>query len=220
METHEKQQTEFTNFPPATRIADGLAKVAKVLRQQAWGEAWNKGLTPAQGQMLLTLLRHPDHRLTLQALAAELGVNRVTACLTIQVLARKKLVRKERRKRVLDKLYVRLTRKGRDEAEHASRWSDFLVPVIEMLPRAQQVELHRALVRLILALQERKEIAVNRMCVTCRFFRPYVHENLDAPHHCELVDAPFGDGQIRLSCPDHQQAANLIQLDRWRAAHQ
>jgi len=218
METKETQQPDFTTFPPATRIADGLTKIAKVLRQQAWGEAWEKGLTPAQGQILLALLRQPDNRLTLAALAAELGVNKVTACLTIQVLARKRLVRKEGRKRVLDKLYVRLTRKGRDAAEHASRWSDFLVPVIELLPQTQQVELHRALVRLILALQERKEIAVSRICVTCRYFRPYVHENPDAPHHCELVGAPFGDGQIRLSCPDHQKADNLIQLDRWRTA--
>lgn len=218
MNTQDLAQPDFTTFPPASRIADALSKVAKVIRQQAWSEAWGKGLTPTQGQILLSLSRHPEKRRTLPELASDLGVSKVTACLTIQVLARKKLVRKERRKRVLDKLYVKLTSKGEAAATEASRWTDLLVPIIQTLPPAQQVDLHRALVRLIVTLQERKEIAVSQMCVTCNYFRANVHDNQNAPHHCELVGAPFGDGQIRLNCPDHQATTNLIQLDRWRTA--
>ena len=218
MKAQEMEQPDFTTHPPASRIADGLDKLAKVIRQQAWGEAWGRGLTPTQGQVLLSLIRHPEKRKTLPEIAADLGVSKVTACLTIQVLARKRLVRKERRKRVLDKLYVKLTPKGEEAAAQASQWTDLLVPIIQTLPLAQQVELHRALVRLIVTLQERKEIAVSQMCVTCSYFRANVHDNPDAPHHCELVGAPFGDGQIRLNCQEHQKTTNLIQLDRWRTA--
>ena len=218
MNIQEPPPPDFTTFPPASRIADGLSKIAKVIRQQAWGEAWGRGLTPTQGQVLLSLIHHPEKRKTLPEIAADLGVSKVTACLTIQVLARKKLVRKERRKRVLDKLSVKLTPKGEEAANEASRWTGLLVPIIQTLPPAQQVDLHRALVRLILTLQERKEIAVSQMCITCNYFRANVHDNPAAPHHCELVGAPFGDGQIRLNCPDHQKATNLIQLDRWRTA--
>ena len=218
MHVQEPPQPEFTTYPPASRIADGLSKIAKVIRQQAWGEAWSKGLTPTQGQVLLSLIRHPEKRKTLPEIAADLGSSKVTACLTIQVLARKKLVRKERRRRVLDRLYVKLTPKGEEAANEASKWTELLVPIIQMLPPAQQIDLHRALVRLILTLQERKEIAVSQMCVTCTHFRANVHDNPDAPHHCELVGKPFGDGQIRLNCPDHQKAPTLIQLERWRTA--
>ena len=218
MNTQETPEPDFTTHPPASRIADGLDKIAKVIRQQAWGEAWGRGLTPTQGQVLLSLIRHPEKRKTLPEIAADLGVSKVTACLTIQVLARKRLVRKERRRRVLDKLYVSLTPKGAEAAAQASQWTDLLVPIIQTLPLAQQVELHRALVRLIVTLQERKEIAVSQMCVTCHYFRANVHDNQNAPHHCELVGAPFGDGQIRLNCQEHQKTTNLIQLDRWRTA--
>ena len=218
MNVQEPPQPDFTTFPPASRIADGLSKIAKVIRQQAWSEAWGRGLTPTQGQILLSLIHHPEKRKTLPELAADLGVSKVTACLTIQVLARKKLVRKERRKRVLDKLYVKLTPKGEEAANVASQWTELLVPIIQTLPPAQQIDLHRALVRLIVTLQERKEIAVSQMCVTCTYFRANVHDNPAAPHHCELVGKPFGDGQIRLNCSDHQKAANLIQLERWRTA--
>jgi len=218
MHTQETPEPDFTTHPPASRIADGLSKIAKVIRQQAWGEAWGRGLTPTQGQVLLSLFHHPGKRKTLPEIAADLGVSKVTACLTIQVLARKKLVRKERRKRVLDKLHVALTPKGEEAAVQAAQWTGLLVPIIQSLPPAQQVELHRALVRLIVTLQERKEISVSRMCVTCSYFRAHVHDDPGAPHHCELVGKPFGDGQIRVNCPEHLKAPTLIQLDRWRTA--
>jgi len=218
MKAQEMEQPDFTTHPPASRIADGLDKLAKVIRQQAWGEAWGRGLTPTQGQVLLSLIHHPEKRKTLPEIAADLCVSKVTACLTIQVLVRKRLVRKEQRKRVLDKLYVKLTPKGEEAASQASQWTGLLVPIIQTLPPAQQVDLHRALVRLIVTLQERKEIAVSQMCVTCSHFRANVHDNPAAPHHCELVGQPFGDGQIRLNCQEHQKAPNLIQLDCWRSA--
>ena len=218
MSTSEAPQAEFTQFPPAIRIADGLSKIALVIRQQAWGKSWNRGLTPTQGQVLISLNRRPDKRMTLPDIASEMAVSKVTACITISVLTRKGLVKKERRRSVLENLYVRLTRKGQEEADRASHWSEFLVPMIQKLPLAQQTDLHRGLVRIILALQERKEIAVQQMCITCNYFRANVYDNPAAPHHCELVNAPFGDGQIRLSCPDHQPTTNLIQLERWQAA--
>jgi protoglobin len=44
------------------------------------------------------------------------------------------------------------------------------------------------------------------MCVSCRFFRPFIHDDPTHPHQCAFVDAPFGDGELRLDCPDHQAA--------------
>jgi hypothetical protein len=37
-------------------------------------------------------------------------------------------------------------------------------------------------------------------------FRPYAHPDPRAPHHCAFVDAPFGDGQLRVDCPDQTPA--------------
>jgi hypothetical protein len=56
------------------------------------------------------------------------------------------------------------------------------------------------------ALQQRGEIPVSRMCPTCRFFRPHVHDDPVRPHHCAFVDAPFGDAQLRIECDDHEDA--------------
>ena len=56
------------------------------------------------------------------------------------------------------------------------------------------------------ALQEARAIPVQRMCLTCRHFRPHVHDDPARPHHCAFVDAAFGDAALRLDCADHETA--------------
>ena len=69
---------------------------------------------------------------------------------------------------------------------------------------------------MIRTLQTRGRIPVARMCVSCRFFQPFRHDHPTTPHHCAFVDAPFGDGELRLGCPDHA-AAPAEQAERtWR----
>ncbi|MGH8510685.1 MAG: hypothetical protein ACREU8_04680, partial [Gammaproteobacteria bacterium] len=41
-------------------------------------------------------------------------------------------------------------------------------------------------------LQERGEVPISRMCVTCQHFRPGVYDDPDTPHHCAFVNAAFG----------------------------
>jgi hypothetical protein len=81
-----------------------------------------------------------------------------------------------------------------------------LLEAVRTLDDQEQAALYRALLKTVRALQVRGRIQVSQMCVTCRFFRPYAHPGAGQPHHCALVDAPFGDAQIRLDCPEHQAA--------------
>jgi hypothetical protein len=70
---------------------------------------------------------------------------------------------------------------------------------------------------MIRTLQERGEIPVSRMCVTCRFFRPNVHAHPEPPHHCAFVDAPFGDRELRLDCADHEPLPPADSAALWAA---
>jgi hypothetical protein len=70
---------------------------------------------------------------------------------------------------------------------------------------------------MIRSLQIKGRIPVARMCVSCRFFQPYRHRDPDRPHHCAFVDAPFGDGELRLECGDHAAATDQQARRTWRA---
>jgi DNA-binding MarR family transcriptional regulator len=202
--------------PLAQRVTTGLAKVGIALKQQAWAEAGGRGLTPTQAQVLALLRANPDG-LRLGALAAQLGVTAPTASDSVAALHRKGLVAKAPLAGDGRAVVVRLTPAGVHEAAAAAAWPDFLLEAVGELSDAEQAAFLHALVTMIRTLQERGRIPVARMCVSCRFFQPYRHADERRPHHCAFVDAPFGDGELRLDCPDHAAAPPAQAARTWHA---
>jgi DNA-binding MarR family transcriptional regulator len=201
--------------PLGQRVTTGLAKVGIALRQQAWAEAGGRGLTPTQGQVL-ALLRANPAGLRPGALARQLGVTQPTASDSVAALQRKGLVAKTPMAGDGRAVVVRLTPAGVREAA-AAAWPDFLLEAVDELSAAEQAAFLRALVTMIRTLQERGRIPVARMCVSCRFFQPFRHVDPARPHHCAFVDAPFGDGELRLDCPDHAAAPPEQAAHTWHA---
>ena len=202
--------------PLAERVTTGLAKVGIALKQQAWAAAGGRGLTPTQGQVLALLRANPDG-LRLGELAGQLGVSAPTTSDSVGALQRKGLVAKAPLAGDGRAVLVRLTPAGAREAAAAAAWPDFLLEAVDELSAAEQAAFLRALVTMIRSLQRKGRIPVARMCVSCRFFRPYRHPDASRPHHCAFVDAPFGDGELRLDCPDHAAAPPEQAAATWHA---
>jgi DNA-binding MarR family transcriptional regulator len=202
--------------PLDKRVTIGLAKIGIALKQQAWAEAGGRGLTPTQGQVLALLRANPEG-LRLGALAEQLGVTAATTSDSVTALQRKGLVTKEPMAGDGRGVIVLLTPTGTREAAAAAAWPDFLLEAVGELSTVEQATFLRALVSMIRTLQEKGRIPVARMCVSCRFFRPYQHDNPARPHHCAFVDAPFGDGELRLDCPDFRTAPDEQAAQTWLA---
>jgi DNA-binding MarR family transcriptional regulator len=201
--------------PLDKRVTIGLAKIGMALKQQAWAEAGGRGLTPTQGQVL-ALLRANPRGMRLGALAEQLGVTAATTSDSVTALHRKGLVTKEPTAGDRRGIVVLLTPTGSREAAAAAAWPDFLLEAVGELSTAEQATFLRALVAMIRTLQEKRRIPVARMCVSCRFFRPLVHNDPVRPHHCAFVDAPFGDGELRLDCSDHSAASADQAAQNWQ----
>lgn len=192
--------------PLRERVAAGIARLGTAVRAQAWRAAGEQGLTPTQGQ-ILAQLRARAAPCRLGALAEALAVSAATASDAVQALERKRLVTRGRSARDSRSLAIALTPLGRSAAAASAAWTDFLAEGVSALPAAEQAALLRLVTRLILGLQQRGQIPVAAMCVTCRFFRPHAHPGSLRPHHCAFVDAPFADAALRLECPEHEPAA-------------
>ena len=201
--------------PLDKRVTIGLAKIGMALKQQAWAEAGGRGLTPTQGQVL-ALLRANPRGMRLGALAEQLGVTAATTSDSVTALHRKGLVTKEPTAGDRRGIVVLLTPTGSREAAAAAAWPDFLLEAVGELSTAEQATFLRAVVAMIRTLQEKRRIPVARMCVSCRFFRPLVHNDPVRPHHCAFVDAPFGDGELRLDCSDHSAASADQAAQNWQ----
>lgn len=200
--------------PIARRVTAGLEKIGQVLRSRAWKGAGPAGVSPTQGHALGLLRESPDG-MTLGAIAGLLGVSPPTASDAMNALVAKGLAAKEpganRRS-----ISLVLTPQGEALADRTREWPGFLAEAVGTLEPAEQADLLRALVKLIRALQVNGDIPHQRMCVTCRYFRPHLHDDPLAPHHCAYVDAPFGDRHLRLHCAEQEEADAASQDANWR----
>jgi DNA-binding MarR family transcriptional regulator len=197
------------------KLVTGLAKLGIAMRHQTWSRAGRRGLNPTQGQVLVVLRAAGGQGLRVSELADQLAVATATVSDSVAALARKGLVTKQRDPADARAVAVFLTVTGQAEAEEAAGWPDVLLEAVRTLEADEQAALYRALLKTVRALQVRGRIPVSQMCVTCRFFRPDAHAGALRPHHCALVDAPFGDAQIRLDCPERQPAPAEVAERAW-----
>jgi DNA-binding MarR family transcriptional regulator len=213
----EKNILERTTDPLPHRLASALSKVSVSLKRRLWRDASMRRISPLQSQVLAFLRRQPNHSSTVSAITQMLGVTMPTASDVIAVLTRRGLLRKFRTEEDGRVFTVLLTARGRRRAEQVAGWPDFLQWAAELLPEEEQENLLRTLVKLIKSIQDRGEIPVARMCVTCAHFRPYATQDSKRPHHCALVDAHFGDRLIRVDCNEHEPAPPGQQEQQWQA---
>lgn len=200
--------------PIESRIAAGFARINTALRSKAWAQAGANGLTPTQAD-ILAMLASRNAPLRLSLVAEQLAISAATASDAVASLVGKGLVEKGRASDDGRAVALTLTRAGARTATTVADWSAFLGAAAETLDEQEKTLLLKLIVKMIRELQQRGEIPVARMCVTCKYFDPNAHDNPRAPHHCHFVGAPFGDRHLRLDCPEHEEAEQTIQFRNW-----
>lgn len=197
--------------PVSRRVSAGLSRIAGALKSRTRAEVRPVGVTPAQAEALAILDREP---LSLVRLARHLGVSSATASVAVRTLVERGLAEKrpgaDRRS-----ITVGLTEEGARVAREVAQRPPSLATAVATLPDAEQSTLLVSVVKIVRELQVSGQVEPQRMCVTCRFFRPHAHPGTAEPHHCAFVDAPFADRHLRLDCPEQQDAGAEDQLAAW-----
>ena len=210
-------RTKLTYFDDSTeplpsRIAAGLHKIGLAMKQQAWQQANEEGLSATQGQILAALVTHGA--LTGSELSQRLGVTLPTVSDSVRVLVEKTLVTKSPDPRHPRASLLTLTKKGMALGARARSWPEFMAAAVADLSAEEQRAFFSGVVKMIRALQDQGLIPVSGMCVTCVHFRPHVRIGAK-PHHCALVDAPLATEQVRLDCAEHELAAEASRRELW-----
>lgn len=195
----------------------GLNKIGLALKSHSWQDATQHGLTPTQGQILALLKSKGAAGMRLSAVANEMGVTAATASDAVTTLVDKGLVQKAKAIDDGRAIAISLTPQGNQIAERVLDWSDFLLDAVSELSELEQAVFLRGLMKMIRKLQDRNRISVARMCVNCQFFQPNVYPDANKPHHCQFVDAAFGDRELQLDCPDLVAAELPIVQKNWES---
>lgn len=201
---------------PTTRIVTGLQKLALVIRHQSWKASGERGLTPTQSQILVLLASLPGD-LGVKLVAEQLAVTKGTASEAVSALERKGLLIKTDAPADGRAIVLELTRRGRKEAVRSREWPEVLLRAADSLPASEQAGLVRGLVGMIRTLQELGAVPLSRMCVGCRYFRPNVAPASDRAHYCNYIDAPIGDAELQIDCPEMEPVEAGLGPQLWAA---
>ncbi len=202
------------------RICGALAKLALAARHDYRRRASAEGLSAVQAQTLSLLAR--EGPMEMGRLASLLALTPATVSDSVAALEGRGLVRRKRASGDRRRVCVQATARGKRLGASMMLWPELFQSAVGGLAGAEKAVLFRVLAKMILTLLERGTIQQARICFTCAYFRPNVHESAIRPHHCALVDVPLGFASLRLDCPDHEAglsaAEALEQLDGWLKA--
>jgi len=196
------------------RLIEGLDRFASAMRSEVRRSVASRGLNPAQDAILRVLLARPAG-LRVRAIAGHLGVRQPTVTGSVIALERKGLVCRQADPADARATIVKVTPGAL--AQSTAAVASLAAAALADLSEAEQASLLKTLIKLIRSLQLRQAIPPQRMCVTCKYFRPYVHPEAAEPHHCAFVDAPFGNRALRLDCAEHEQAEAPELARTWNA---
>ncbi|WP_347358609.1 MarR family winged helix-turn-helix transcriptional regulator [Bdellovibrio sp.] len=184
------------------KIITGLSRVSVALRSDSWEISKKEKLSPTQMQVL-TLLE-VKKALTVSALSELLGISKASLSDSVIALENKDLVKKVPSAKDQRSTDILLTSKGSKLALRLKDSSHELVQGLRYLNPSEQSELLFLVSKVIKGLQEEGKITPSKMCVSCKFFAANAHNSKEKPHHCNLIDAAFGAGDLRMDCPEHE----------------
>ena len=213
----ERVSFDDISTPLPRRLRDGLDRLARTLRSEQWQLADAEGLNPAQAHVLALLAGPGVGPLRLKVVARHLGVSQPSATDSVAALERKGLVAKQADAADARAIALRLTEDGTAALERLQRATAATEAALATLSGSDQAALLRLEIKLIRALQDAGAIPVQRMCASCRYFRPYEFGGGDLPHRCAFVNAAFGDRHLRLDCGEHEAASPADQAATWTA---
>ncbi|MBL8014416.1 MAG: winged helix-turn-helix transcriptional regulator [Candidatus Omnitrophica bacterium] len=198
------------------KIIVGFSKLSQAMKNKSWERGSQRKISPTQGQILAFLAgRKKDAITSLSDIVDHLGVTAATVSDAVRILTEKGLIKKTvglDDKRLINHT---LTLKGLKLAQEVSEWPDFMNQALDVLPADDHERLFLILIKMIRQLQVRGEIPVSRMCATCQYFRLNMYSDNQRPHHCAFVNEPFGNRNLRLDCPDHQEADAQLLDKNW-----
>jgi DNA-binding MarR family transcriptional regulator len=209
-------ETPTVATPLDNRLREGLARIGMALRIDDWTRARNIGLNPTQ-KAILEALEGRENGLSVKEIAFDLGVSQPSATDSITALERKGYVMKQPAPGDRRAVTVCITDAGRQSFLAGDAVEGAADRAIRVLSEAEQEDLLISLIKMIRHMQEAGVIPIQRMCASCRYFRPFVHADNDRPHQCDFVNASFGQRDLRIECREHETAPPGSRAATWDA---
>lgn len=184
----------------------GLERLAALVRAQSWHRDEGVPALPPTQTAVLRMLAGHDKGLRATLIAGQLGVSAASLSDSLKALAGRNWIRRTPDPHDGRASLVRLTATGRRIALALDRPGHGMDRLLEALSHDDVGALLRLTQLLVREAQQQGLASGLRTCLGCRYFRPYASGDRNKPHVCALVDQAFGDPDLRVDCPEHEDA--------------
>jgi DNA-binding MarR family transcriptional regulator len=191
------------NLSVESRIVAALERIAQAFRVLLWQESKEFSLTPIQVQLLIFLLYHSSDKCKVSYLASEFNLTKATISDAVKALQEKGLITKAHEAADTRSYVIRLTRKGKLTAGKIAGFSLEIRKPVDQLSADEKELLLLSLLNIIHHLNRKGIITLQRMCFACMYYRP---SEQGAPHFCQLLHKPLARTELRIDCPEFEQA--------------
>ncbi len=199
-------ELSYQNKNVDNKIVSALERIGSAFKVLLRKDSMLFSLSPIQTQLLIFVHTHKDVYCTTSYLANEFNVTNPTVSEAVRNMESKGLVRKVPLRKDKRMLTIHLTPKGQAVAEQAAHYAAAVLDIVKNLdPGLDKANLLRALIELIWQFQQKGIISVQRMCFSCVHYRQDVKGH---PHYCQLLNKALADTELRIDCPEFQEAAD------------
>ncbi len=192
--------SEFQHSNVPAKIYAALEKVHDVIKAAQWNMAKHHGLSPLQLTVLLFIKNHAPQLSKPALLAKEFLVTKPTMTETINALARKGLVLKEKDIEDTRSSFIRLTKAGVALVKEITSYPQFLLKGVEAIKFNDQNDMLLSLFHLLNNFLDENILIPERNCFTCRHYKGDKQKN----HRCELLKRKLSIKTLRFDCGEHE----------------
>lgn len=193
----------YQNQNTESKIVASLERISQAFRVLLWQESKEHSLSPIQVQVLVFLLHHSDEKRKVSYLADEFNMTKATISDTVRTLEQKELIAKEYQSDDTRSYIIHLTEKGKDIAQKTSLFTQEIRTPIDKMEADDKENLLYNLMEIIRYLNKSGVITIQRMCMTCSFYRT----SDNGTHFCSLLNQELGISDLRIDCPEHERVA-------------
>ncbi len=191
----ENQQKDISN-----KIVTGLERISEVFKVLLWDKAKLVGLSPIQIQILIFVAYHKPALCNVSHLAKEFNVTKPTISDAVRILDKKELITKDYSASDSRRYTIILSETGKKVVEETGDFADPLKNQVAQLGAEENESLFKSLSTLIFKLNQSGLLTVQRTCFGCK----YHQKNYDS-HHCNLLQKPLANKEIRLDCSEFEE---------------
>ena len=184
----------------SSKIIVGLERISQAFKVQLWEKAKTLGLSPIQIQLLIFVHYHKNDLNTVSLLAQEFNVTKPTISDAVKVMEKKGLIKKSFDHGDQRTYFISPTDMGRDVVLQTEDFAAPLYAAVQGLGQDERNSFYGTLRKLIVQLNKKGVLTVQRTCSLCRFY-----QKAENKHYCGLLDTALQPEQLRLDCPEFEE---------------